>query len=43
MMLLHTTQMSHADPLKPVSSFMSTFSPHFHPSPVKQVELKPAV
>lgn len=28
--------MSHGDPLKPVSSFMSTFSPHFHPYPVKQ-------
>lgn len=43
MMLLHATQMSLGDPLKPVSSFMSTFSPHFHPSPLKQVGLKPAV
>lgn len=36
MMLLRATQMSHGDPLKPVSSFMFTFSPHFHPYPVKQ-------
>lgn len=36
MMLLRATQMSHSDPLKSVSSFMSTFSPHFHPYPVKQ-------
>lgn len=36
MMLLHATLMSHGDPLKPISAFMSTFSPRFHPYPVKQ-------